>query len=328
MQGKFVWALFSSIFAITASASFFFSLPSFGQANGTRNTDTPSNKIVDTGTAAHDTEAAGEQTTTDSQKGKESPIPKTGSPYADEAIRHYNHAVELHQSGFLNQAIAEYRAAIEADKRMEEAYSNLGLIYAAQRNYTKAIESFNKALSLRPARPTTLNGLGTVLYARGKIKEAMEKWQQTVEIDPKFAPAYYNIGNAFENDKDNQAAIEAYAKALKVNPSMADAYYRIGTIYYRDSHPAQALLLLAQAVQLSPGAEFVRDARKEISIIQSQLGREDDEAQVQMNVIAPVQSANDTERQHASNTGTAPLSPTSVMQEPAGDGAGLHESPR
>jgi tetratricopeptide (TPR) repeat protein len=88
--------------------------------------------------------------------------------YADEAVKHYNRGVEFHQNGSLNQAVQEYKAAIEADGRLAEAYSNLGAVYLAQKSYAKAAEAFNKALALKPDRPTTLNGLGNALYARGQ----------------------------------------------------------------------------------------------------------------------------------------------------------------
>ncbi len=243
--------------------------------------------------------AAGNIDTDASKQGKPAPEDPAGKapdadpkkPYADESVKHYNRGVELHQSGFLNQAITEYKAALDADSRMEEAYSNLGLIYAAQRNYPKAIDAFNKALSLKPGRPTTLNGLGTVLYAKGKVSEAMEKWRQAVVSDPQFASAYYNMGNALENERDVKAGLEAYVKAIRINPGMADAYYRVGTIFNRDKHPAQAYVLLSKAVALAPDADFARDAKRQIDTLQSQFTREDrEEPEVKMNIMTPPSS--------------------------------------
>ncbi|MBI4534612.1 MAG: tetratricopeptide repeat protein, partial [Candidatus Melainabacteria bacterium] len=217
-----------------------------------------------------------------------SPSQADNKPYSDDAVRHYNRGVELHQSGFLNQAISEYKAAIDADNRMEEAYSNLGLIYAAQRNYSKAIEAFNKALSLKPARPTTLNGLGTVLYAKGRLSEAMEKWKQAIAIDPQFASAYFNMGNALENEKNFQSAVDAYLKATKINPGMADAYYRIGTIFNKDKHLAQASVLLSRAIELSPDADFAHDAKKQLAQLESEFAHsETEDPDVKMNIMPP-----------------------------------------
>ncbi len=210
------------------------------------------------------------------------------SPYKEEAVQHYNRGHDLHQGGFFNQAIAEYKAALTADDRMEEAYTNLGLIYAAQRNYTKAMDAFKKALVLKPGRPNALNGLGTVLYAKNRMPEAMEKWKQATEADPHFASAYYNMGNALENEKDLCGAVDAYVKAMEINPLMADAYYRVGSIFARQKHVAQASILLVKAVELDPTAEFVRDARKTLTSFEGDLTRDEaDEPEVKMNIIAP-----------------------------------------
>jgi len=214
--------------------------------------------------------------------------PEDKRPYSEEAVKHYNRGVELHQSGFLNQAITEYKAACDADNRMEEAYSNLGLIYAAQKNYAKAIEALNKALTLKPGRPTTLNGLGTVLYARGRVQEAIDRWKECIRMDHNFASAHYNMGTALENEKDFPGALDSYVKAIKINPSMAEAYYRIGTIFSKDRHAAQASTLLARALELSPDADFARDAKRQLGALDSQFSREEsDEPEVQMNVMPP-----------------------------------------
>ena len=188
--------------------------------------------------------------------------PDEKTPYNEQAVKHYNRGVELHQSGFLNQAIAEYKAAIEADGRMEEAQSNLGVIYAAQRNYPRAKDAFLTALSLKPNRPTTLNGLGTVLYAQGHIDEAKEKWEKAISIDPTFASAYYNLGNAYESEKNLPKAVNCYSKAISASSNMADAYYRIGAIYNKQHHNAQASALLRKAVELAPDSDFVREANR------------------------------------------------------------------
>lgn len=190
------------------------------------------------------------------------------------AREHYNRGVELHRGGFLNKAIAEYRLAIEADPNMEPAYSNIGLVYTAQKSWSKALEAFDKALAMKPDRTTSLNGLGTVLYAMKRSDEAMEKWRKAIEIDPKFASAYYNMGNAYETQEKHHEALDCYVKATIINPNMADAYYRIGSLMNKTKHLAQAHVLLTKAVQLAPEAEFARDARKQIEGLEKQFERD------------------------------------------------------
>src|SRR5271155_5736421 len=87
----------------------------------------PSYALAQDGKAA-DTSA---QTKEDESQKTEEPKKKKKSSYSEAAIKHYNRGVELHGQGFLNQAIQEYRQALESDSRMEESWSNLGGIYAA-----------------------------------------------------------------------------------------------------------------------------------------------------------------------------------------------------
>lgn len=211
-------------------------------------------------------------------------------PYSEDCIRAYNAGVELHQQGFLNQSIQKYKEAITADDRIEPAYCNLGLIYCAQRNWSRAMDIFKKAIALKPNNPFTLNGMGSVLYSRGKLKEAIEHWQKALEADPNFASAYFNMGNAYENEKDGDKALANYVMSIKVNPNMADAYYKIGCLFAKQKHNAQAHTMLAKALQLSPDADFVTDARKQLSGIAGQFSKEENETEVKMNIVAPMQN--------------------------------------
>ncbi|MBS1955648.1 MAG: tetratricopeptide repeat protein [Cyanobacteria bacterium SZAS-4] len=251
-------------------------------------------------------------------------------PYAEEAFKRYNRGVELHQAGFLNQAIAEYKGAIEADARMEEAWSNLGGIYAAQRSYPKAMEAFEKALQLKPDRPTTLNGYGTVLYARGKTTEAKEKWKQAVQIEPGFASAYYNMGNALEGEKDVMTALAYYYLAIQANPNMADAYYRMGNLMQKDGHSAAAKVLLQRSTDLSPDAEFSRDAKKQIAAIDTELSADkSDKSDLQMHVIAPNAGAKSTpEEPTATASATKPAKEHHGLFSGAGGGEKKPKQPK
>lgn len=194
--------------------------------------------------------------------------------YSAEAVKHYNTGLKLHQSGYLQKAIEEYKQAIAADDSLEQAYSNLGLIYISQKSYALAQEAFDKALRLKPNRPTSLNGLASVLYARGQTAPAIEKWQKAVEVDPRFASAYFNMGTALEAQKKTQEALKVYFKAVSIAPDMADAFYHMGNLFNKEKHPAQALILLRRSVDLAPESEFARDARKQIASIETQFAKE------------------------------------------------------
>jgi tetratricopeptide (TPR) repeat protein len=112
-------------------------------------------------------------------------------PYLPEAIKHYNEGVKLHQGGFLNQAIVEYEAAIVIDGRMIEAMCNLGVLYSAKQSYDKAIECYQKALTIEEnigvpkARRLILTGLAAAYTAKGQYADAEQSYKQALMIDGK-----------------------------------------------------------------------------------------------------------------------------------------------
>ncbi len=215
------------------------------------------------------------------------PPPDPSRPFSPQAIKDYNQGVELQQQGFLNQAIQKYKSALEADDRIERAYCNLGLIYIAQRNFSKASDAFKKALAMKPNNPFSLNGMGSVFFSKGKLQEAMERWQKAVEVDPNFFSAYFNMANAWKNEHDLDKALDNYVMTIKTNPNMADAYYEIGLIFAKQKHPAQAQSMLARAVQLAPEGDFVGDAKKQLTGLESMMGKDEADGEVKMSIVAP-----------------------------------------
>ena len=52
--------------------------------------------------------------------------------------------------GYLDQAIAEYRKALEINPSFFPAYYNLGVVYYRKQDYLQAKKNFLQALSLNP----------------------------------------------------------------------------------------------------------------------------------------------------------------------------------
>ena len=109
--------------------------------------------------------------------------------YSVEAVAHYNRAVDLHQQGFLNQAIVEYKLAIDADNRVEQAWMNLGGIYAAQLKYAEAEKAFQKSIDIcqqlhhKPGRQLLpLFALASVYCAQGKYAQAEPLYKRALNL--------------------------------------------------------------------------------------------------------------------------------------------------
>lgn len=125
-------------------------------------------------------------------------LPVDTRPYDIEAFKHYNRAVELHQAGFIKEAETEYKAAVKSDSRVEEAWCNLGCIYNAQGEYTKALEALDKALAISQNHPNTLNAYGCALVGLDRIDEAIEKFKAALRCSPSSKTAQENLVRALK----------------------------------------------------------------------------------------------------------------------------------
>jgi tetratricopeptide (TPR) repeat protein len=105
--------------------------------------------------------------------------------YQLRAVEHYNKGVEFHQQGWLSKALVEYRAALDADPRMEEALSNMGGIFLAQNQKDKAVDCFVKALSMAHqnsiAIPTVCN-LANLYDDQGESVKAEDLYRKLLSL--------------------------------------------------------------------------------------------------------------------------------------------------
>lgn len=197
----------------------------------------------------------------------ESTSPTESKAARAEAVKRYNAAVQLHLTGKLAEAVAEYQAALQADPNLSEAHSNLGLIHNQQHNYAQALSEFRKALAINPKDAITYNGIGAALRAERDLPGAIKNWLTAVSLDPHLATAYYNLGTAYEIQKVYDKAVDAYKDAVKNDYRLGEAYYRMGLIMERKHRLDDAAQQFSQALKVSSNAEYAEDARQRLSFL-------------------------------------------------------------
>jgi tetratricopeptide (TPR) repeat protein len=104
------------------------------------------------------------------------------------------YGIALADQGRFNEAIPQFRRALELDPNNAPAWQNLGIVALRMNDARSAHENLSRALALNPRLPLALNTLG-VLYARqNDDARAVDAWQRAVALDPKQYDALFNIG--------------------------------------------------------------------------------------------------------------------------------------
>ena len=111
-------------------------------------------------------------------------------------------------------AVESFQKAVAVKPDSGEAYVNLGNLYYKLGKYTDAETSYEKAIRITPGIPSLNSKLGTVLILLGEYKRAIDSFNEVVKIDPKNADAYYSLGIAYFLDGNRPAAMNVY-KVLK-----------------------------------------------------------------------------------------------------------------
>src|SRR5262252_8384221 len=76
---------------------------------------------------------------------------------------HNSRGIELADRGWLDEAIKEFKKAIELDPESAHAHDNLATVYSEKKLYTQALEEYLTALKLEPESATAHYNLACFL---------------------------------------------------------------------------------------------------------------------------------------------------------------------
>jgi tetratricopeptide (TPR) repeat protein len=105
--------------------------------------------------------------------------------------------------GALNQALAAFSAAVDADPKFVEARVNAGLLTLGFRKYDAAKELFAKALEIQPKNYTAIIGLGIALRGMNDLDGAEKQYKLAEQVNPQRGDAYYNMGVLYKDFRAN-----------------------------------------------------------------------------------------------------------------------------
>jgi len=110
-------------------------------------------------------------------------------------------------------------AALEFDPTdAGDIYEVLGVIYNVIKDYDKAVESFRKALEIRPDDYQLWNKLGATLANGSQSDQALPMYHQSLKIKPRYARAWLNMAISHSNLQDHDEAARCYLQTLSLNP--------------------------------------------------------------------------------------------------------------
>ncbi|MBV9985355.1 tetratricopeptide repeat protein [Bradyrhizobium sp.] len=171
-----------------------------------------------------------------------------------------DHADALHLLGVIASQVGRHDVAVDligraiARDRMSALYhSNHGLALAGLKRFADAIESYDRALSLRPDDAELRYNRGNALLALGRPCEALEAYERALLTKPDHVEALCNRGAALAALGQSDEALSSYDRALAVAPHFSEALANRGNALKALGRLDDALSSYERALTARPG---------------------------------------------------------------------------
>lgn len=143
-------------------------------------------------------------------------------------------AVSHQKSGELLKAKRGYLELLKRYPKDHEIHNNLGSVYLELGNFDNAITEYRKAINLNPNYCMARNNLGLALYKKGDLQAAMKEFYITREINPKDVQCITLLGVLSKKLKNPDRARKFFEEALIIDPTYPEAHYNLAVIFEAD----------------------------------------------------------------------------------------------
>lgn len=138
-----------------------------------------------------------------------------------------------------------------------------GIAKRDRKDYTGALNDFNKAIELWPIKAEFYDCRGTVYLALSNYSCAISDFTTAIELDSECVSAYFNRGSAKMDLEDYSGAYEDLTNAIMYDPQNGAAYYMRGILNIRLNQRLEGYKDFKKASQL--GIPEANEALKKAS---------------------------------------------------------------
>ncbi|MGA2508561.1 MAG: tetratricopeptide repeat protein [Chitinispirillaceae bacterium] len=168
----------------------------------------------------------------------------------------------MEQVGYWKSDFTLFSHATAVIKRNHVAYNNLGLTLYKSGRTDEALAQYRKALEIKPDFAEARFNLGFLLANSGRTDEATAQYRKALEIKPGFAEARINLGVLLEDNGRADEAIAQYRKVLEFNPGSIGALTNLARAFVRKGRLTDAVPLLQRALASAKSAGDERRAEE------------------------------------------------------------------
>ena len=161
-----------------------------------------------------------------------------------------------------SKAIEDYDKVIKLNSNDAGYYNGRGSAKYSLGEYKESVEDYNKAIKLNPNKVSYYNKRGNGKYKLGEYKESIEDYNKAIELSPNNASYYNGRGNGKYSLGEYKESIEDYNKAIELNSNNATFYGNRGSAKYRLREYKESIEDYNKAIELNPNNKLYRNNKE------------------------------------------------------------------
>ncbi|MBI1969181.1 tetratricopeptide repeat protein, partial [Candidatus Woesearchaeota archaeon] len=130
-------------------------------------------------------------------------------------------------------------------------YYDLALMYKEKGEFDKAMELFQKAISLNPLYRNPFSNIAEIYMRKKQLPKAIEYLKKGMEAKPN-ANDCYNLALLYTKLGRDKEAVDLLRKAIDLNPSQIGFYITLASVYIAHNQPMKAMKLMEICTQQNP----------------------------------------------------------------------------
>lgn len=142
------------------------------------------------------------------------------TPPAELVLDPLSRALELHNAGQLDEALAAYQEILLNEPANQYAQYNIGLINQTRGDNEVAIEFYDRALAADSTLTVAAYNRALALRDVGRLDESAEAFEILLFIDGENVGVLYNFGNLLISQGDVVRGTELVNRAIELDPSL------------------------------------------------------------------------------------------------------------
>jgi len=137
--------------------------------------------------------------------------------------RDFGEAIRLYTSALATQNLKPFNQSV--------AYDGRGSAYYQEGRLDQAIADYTAALKLQPDCSRCLNDRGLAYDRKWQLDDAVADFTDAIRLDPGEFDGYFNRGNAYYGKTDYEHAVADYSAAIAIKADCGVCYHNRGVAY-------------------------------------------------------------------------------------------------